>query len=235
MSSFDEFVLSEGEFSGTARLFPLPNLVLFPHVMQPLHVFEPRYRDLLEDALAGDRLVTMTVLSPGWERDYEGRPPVWPIGCLGRVAVSRRLAGGAYNVLLVALRRVRLVRELPPTKRFREAVAEVCEDRYPVEETGSAVALQRRLRNAFLQILPELPQAQDQLDRLFSTDLSLGTFTDIISYMLEIEQEAKEALLAETNVHRRAELLLGHLSKVAGDCELSAPSALAFPPLFSVN
>ena len=99
--------------------------------MQPLHVFEPRYRDLLEDALAGDRLVTMGVLSPGWEDDYEGRPPVWPIGCLGRVAVCHRLDGGAYNVLLVALRRVRLVQELPPTKRFREALAEVCEDCYP--------------------------------------------------------------------------------------------------------
>ena len=59
MSSFDEFAFLDGEFSGTARLFPLPNLVLFPHVMQPLHVFEPRYRDLLEDALAGDRLVTV--------------------------------------------------------------------------------------------------------------------------------------------------------------------------------
>ena len=235
MSSFDEFAFSDGEFSGTARLFPLPNLVLFPHVMQPLHVFEPRYRDLLEDALAGDRLVTMSVLLPGWESDYEGRPPVWPIGCLGRVTVCHRLAGGAYNILLVALRRVRLVRELPPSKRFREAVAEVCEDLYPAEETGSAVVLQRQLRNAFLEILPELPQAQDQLDQLLSSDLSLGTLTDIISYMLEIEQEAKEALLAETNVYRRAELLLEHLSRAARDCEPSATSATGFPPLFSAN
>ena len=69
---------------GVARLFPLPNLVLFPHVLQPLHIFEPRYCDLLEAALADDRLIAMAVLAPGWEKDYEGRPPVHPIACLGR-------------------------------------------------------------------------------------------------------------------------------------------------------
>ena len=113
ISAFDGYAFLPREFSGTARLFPVPGLVMFPHVMQPLHVFEPRYRAMVEDALAGDRLITMGVLVPGWERDYEGRPPVWPVGCLGRVVISHRLEGGAYNMLLMALRRVRLVRELP--------------------------------------------------------------------------------------------------------------------------
>ena len=54
------------DFAGTARLFPLPNLVLFPHVMQPLHIFEPRYRQMTADALAGDRLIAVVLLKPGW-------------------------------------------------------------------------------------------------------------------------------------------------------------------------
>lgn len=235
MSSFDEFSFSAEEFSGTARLFPLPNLVLFPHVMQPLHVFEPRYRTMLEESLTGDRLITMGVLAPGWEKDYEGRPPVFPVACLGRVVVSHRLAGGAYNVLLVALRRVRLVEELPPHKCFREARAEICEDCYPSQGAASTARLQRRLRDAFLAILPDLPQAHDQLDQLLSSDVSLGTLTDIISYMLDIDLEAKETLLMETDVHRRAEMLLEHMARASADAELAAAGSSPFPPRFSRN
>src|SRR4029079_17170823 len=62
-------------FCGVARLFRLPNLVLYPHVMQPLHIFEERYREMLEDALASDRLIAMALLEPGWETDYDRRPP----------------------------------------------------------------------------------------------------------------------------------------------------------------
>ena len=71
-------------FAGTARLFPLPNLVLFPHVMQPLHIFEPRYREMTADALATDRLIALALLQPGWEADYDGKPAVYPVACLGR-------------------------------------------------------------------------------------------------------------------------------------------------------
>ncbi len=78
MSIYDDFSFSPTDFGGTSRLFPLPNLVLFPHVMQPLHVFEPRYREMLQDALTGDHLITMAILEPGWEKNYEGRPAVSP-------------------------------------------------------------------------------------------------------------------------------------------------------------
>ena len=109
MSSADDPSTESVEFSGRVRLFPLPNLVLFPHVMQPLHVFEPRYRCLLEDSLASDRLIAMALLAPGWENDYEGRPPLYPMACLGRVTSFHRLDDGTYNLLLLGLHRVRLV------------------------------------------------------------------------------------------------------------------------------
>ena len=80
-------------FAGVARLFPLPNLVFFPHVMQPLHIFEPRYRQMTADALAGDRLIALTLLQPGWEDQYEGRPAVHPVACLGRVVADQLLPG----------------------------------------------------------------------------------------------------------------------------------------------
>ena len=235
MTEFADFSFSPEEFTGKVRLFPLPNLVLFPQVMQPLHIFEPRYRELLEDAVAGDRMITLATLAPGWEENGDGRPPLYPVACLGRIAVYHRLKGGAYNVLLVGLRRVRLVRELPQTKGYREAEAALCEDRYPVEHSAVGSALQRKLRNAFLRILPDLPQAQDQLDQLLGSDVSLGMLTDIISYMLDISLEQKEALLVEGNVHRRAESLLQHLFTAGNDTQPGIPELIGFPPEFSPN
>ena len=78
------------KFSGIVRLFPLPNLVVFPHVMQPLHIFEPRYRAMLEEALDEDGLIAMAVLAPGWEKDYEGRPPMRSNACLCKIATHHR-------------------------------------------------------------------------------------------------------------------------------------------------
>jgi uncharacterized protein len=234
MSTFEDLSFSFENFSGTARLFPLPNLVLFPHVIQPLHVFEPRYRSLLEDALAGDRLIAMAVLLPGWEADYEGRPPLSPTACLARITTHHRLDDGTYNLLLLGLRRVRLLQELPPSRAYREAEVELCEDHYPVEETGARSAIQRRLRTALLRVLPLLPEAQEQMDQLLASDLPLGLLTDVVSYMLEIDIRAKEVLLGEANVHRRAELLLEHLAAARSSAGHACGLAV-FPPRFSVN
>src|SRR5437763_9199059 len=95
-----------------ARLFPLPNVVLFPHVMLPLHIFEPRYRQMTADALAGDRLLALVLLRPGWEADYEGRPLLHAMACLGKIVADQRLPDGRYNLLLRGLCRGRLVNEM---------------------------------------------------------------------------------------------------------------------------
>src|SRR5213082_1852536 len=91
-------------------LFPLPTVVLFPNVFLPLHIFEPRYRDMVADALTGDRLIGMVLLKPGWESNYEGRPPVYPIGCSGLMTHVERLSSdGHYNIVLRGVERFRVV------------------------------------------------------------------------------------------------------------------------------
>jgi len=77
----------------------------------PLHLFEPRYRKMAEDALAGDKVIGMVLLKPGYEADYEGRPPVYPVGCAGLVEQSERLPDGRYNIVLRGQCRFRLGRE----------------------------------------------------------------------------------------------------------------------------
>src|ERR1700692_4837672 len=106
----DKFLPLSG-FAGTVRLFPLPNLVLFPHVMQPLHIFEPRYRQMAADALAGDRLIAPVLLQTGWEADYEGRPAIYSMACLGRIVAEQRLDDGRFNLLLRGICRARLSKE----------------------------------------------------------------------------------------------------------------------------
>jgi ATP-dependent Lon protease len=234
MPTFDELSFRADCFSGQVRLFPLPNFVLFPHVMQPLHVFEPRYRDLVEAAIQGDRLIAMAVLGPGWETEYEGRPALYPAACLGRITAHVRLADGAYNILVLGLRRLRLLRELEPARRFREAEAALCGDAYPPGRLARRRALKREFREALERFLPLHPAAQEQLDQLLDDSVPLGTLTDVIGFMLDLEVAQKCRLLSEADVYRRAELLLAHLA-------VQTPSAIVpavpcpFPPVFSTN
>ncbi len=234
MSAFDIQTFSFEHFSGRSRLFPLPNLVLFPHVMQPLHIFEQRYREMLEDALATDRLIAITLLAEGWESNYEGRPPIRSMACLGRITTHYRLADGTYNVLLLGLRRVKIVRELEPKRLFREAQLEICEDFYPPQDAPRHSALLRKIREGLLQLLPRLSEVHEQLDQLLENDVSLGMLTDVLGYTLDIDLNEKQALLEEINVYDRAELLLRHLTALLGN-PIGEKANDKFPPLFSTN
>jgi len=92
----------------TIPIFPLPNVVLFPNVFLPLHIFEPRYRTMTKDALRGDRIIGMTLLQPGYEASYEGRPRVYPIGCAGVITHAEPLADGRYNIVLRGIEKFRI-------------------------------------------------------------------------------------------------------------------------------
>jgi ATP-dependent Lon protease len=231
----DELSFRPEEFSGVARRFPLPNLVLYPHVLQPLHVFEPRYCELVDEALAGDKLVAMCVLAPGWEPDYEGRPAVAPVACLGRITTSHRLDGGRYNILLVGLKRVMLLGELPPVKSFREADVEIIDDRYPPEGLAQRHDLQRQLLDQFKRLLPQGGSARESLEQLLAVEVPLGVLADLVAYSINLDLKVKQELLAVGNVDRRAATLLTELEKMAHADRAPLPRTGTFPPEFSNN
>ena len=85
--------------------------MLFPHATRQLHIFEQRYRDMVADALAGDRLIGMVLLEPGHETEYEGRPPIYPTGCAGVIADVEELPDGRYNILLRGMTKFRITGE----------------------------------------------------------------------------------------------------------------------------
>jgi Lon protease-like protein len=219
------------DFSGLARVFPLPNLVMFPHVMQAMHIFEPRYQALFEEAMEDDRLITLGVLAPGWEAHYQGRPALRSTACLCRIATHQRTPEGTYNVLLLGVRRLRLVRELPPEKPFRVAEAALVEDALPPDASEAAMAaLQQRLLSAFKRAMPKIPSSYEQLDQLLGSQITLGMLTDIVAYTIELDLDTKLKLLGECDVLQRTQLLLEALGK-----QHQLRRERPFPPAFSPN
>lgn len=187
-----------------ARLpvFPLPRVVFFPGSTLPLHLFEPRYREMMEACVAdGPMAMAVTLLREGWEEDYEGRPPVHEIAGAGRILDWHRRRDGRFDLLLHGLSRVRLS-ELPPEGRsFRRARATVLEDRVPhpsavealrspVLATAAAVATLVRER------LPEFSLGVD-------AHTPSGLLADRIADRLVADPERRQRLLEELDVKVR--------------------------------
>ena len=127
----------------TIPIFPLPNVVLFPNVFLPLHIFEPRYRVMVADALRGDRIIGLTLLQPGFEADYEGRPPVYPIGCAGLITHSEALPDGRFNIVLRGMEKFRITGE-DDSRTYRLAAIDALPE--TLTEADRTEVRQRRLR-----------------------------------------------------------------------------------------
>ena len=128
---------------------------------------------------------------------------------------------------------MRVVEELPAVQLFREAKVEVLEDEYPPSGAQQRSALQRELLTVFEKALPNLQQTREQIEQVLGSSVSLGMLTDIVSYSLDFDVAAKQRLLAEVNVDRRATVLIEHIqAKLNSSGE---DSSVAFPPGFSVN
>jgi Lon protease-like protein len=220
------------DFAGTVRLFPLPNLVLFPHVAQPLHVFEPRYRQMMADALADDRLLAMALLRLGWEEEYDKKPPLHPMICIGRILQEERLADGRYNLLLQGLSRARIVEEVPSPKLYRVARVELCQD-VPAP-AGREQELRRALGEGVVPFFSKQPQALWQLQQLLASPLALGPLCDVFCCALPIDLEVKQLLLETLDVEARVRRLLADLAARAPAPTGQAPGK-PFPPSFSAN
>ncbi len=222
-----------GRFAGVARLFPLPNLVLFPQVVQGLHIFEPRYRQMTADALAGDQLVTMVLLKPDWEHEYDAAPAIETVGCLGRVTQSEKLPDGRYNLRLRGLVRVRLVEELRTDKLYRTARAEPIPDVVPADMARLS-RLRRELAAAVLPQFEADSPARRHVADLFDGELALGPLCDLLAYALPFPLDVKQQLLEQPHVDARAELMAAALDAPPPDP--AAPAAgRKFPPDFSAN
>jgi ATP-dependent Lon protease len=181
-------------------LFPLPNVVLFPRAVLPLHIFEERYKDMTADALAGERQVAMALLRPGWERDYYHRPAIEPVVCVGTILSHEKLPDGKYNFLLQGHTRARIVREFGDGP-YRVAELE------PIRETGvMEIDLgdeRRRLERLFRAGLLGGSPVGRQFRQLLSGPAGTAAVADLVAFNFIDDVPLKQSLLEEADVRRR--------------------------------
>ena len=182
-------------------IFPLLDVVLFPSVFLPLHIFEQRYRQMLADALRGDRIIGMVLLKGGRD-DIEEPPPVYPIGCAGLVSHDEMLQDGRSNIILRGIQRFRVVAE-ETDRAYRRAHIE------PLPEAASD------------PIRAEIRQARTQLETLLAVrikatggeamipgDMTDGDLVNTLAQYLDFDAVEKQALLERDNIASRARALI---------------------------
>jgi hypothetical protein len=179
-------------------IFPLPNVVLFPNVFLPLHIFEPRYRAMVADALSGDRIIGMVLLQPGWQANYLGRPPVYSIGCAGLITHADALENGRYNIILRGLEKFRILGEADSTltRLYRRARIEAIDE--PVTTAVREVIRQGRSR---------LEALLTDTTRIGGT-LSDEDLVNALAQYLDLEPVEKQALLERDGLPSRCQSLI---------------------------
>ena len=193
-------------FSGEVRLFPLPNVVVFPHSINPLRIFESRYREMFEDAINDDQLLAMATLLPGYESDYHSRPPIAPTICIGHIGKHHRNDDGTYDFVLVGLQRARIDHEITPVRSYRRAVV-----RLLAESTVDADAAKRLGQELISKAAAAIPAFEQVREPFESGEISLATVTDAVAQNTKMELSAKLRLLEQTDPVVRAEVLVAEL------------------------
>jgi uncharacterized protein len=183
-------------------IFPLPNTVLFPSVFLPLHVFETRYQAMVRDALEGDRLIGMTLLQPGYQTDYEGSPPVYPVGCAGVITHSERLDDGRFNIVLRGIEKFRVVDE-PRTDPYRVAQVVGLEETL-ADGTRPTLRQQRQRLEAVLVASMERAGAEPR----FPPAIADEDLVNALAQYLQMDSIERQALLERDGVLSRCQGLI---------------------------
>jgi Lon protease-like protein len=192
-------------------LFPLPNVVLFPRAILPLHIFEERYKAMTADALAGNRVIAMALLRPGWEKCYYGAPAIEPIVCAGKILTHERLPDGKYNFLLQGIARGRVVAE-DRTRAYRVAKLELLPeaDVMEIDLENERHRLTCMLSEGICANLPVVKQFRQMLTSTMPT----AEIADLLAFNFIEDVRVKQSLLAENDPRRRVERLIPILDEL---------------------
>lgn len=232
--SFDD-----SSFSGELPLFPLPGSVLLPGGLLPLHVFEPRYREMVRDALAGERLIAMALLCPGYEEDYQGNPQIREHVCVGRITMENQLPDGRWTFVLVGLRRARILEE-DQTRSYRRAQVELRAD-LPLSDDEEQRGVSA-LTNCLGSLPPEIVRDAQRLAivlRLLQGEVpaafTLGAALDLAADAVLLGLEDRVALLATPDVPARVALFVAQVERRRQELALLRRGNTGWPPKFSLN
>jgi Lon protease-like protein len=185
-------------------LFPLPSVVLFPNVFLPLHIFEPRYRQMFSESLAGDRMIGMVLLRPGYEADYDGNPPVYATGCSGLITHAEPLDDGRFNVVLRGVEKFEIEREEAPAvgRLYRTALITGLQEQVGDGDRDELRALRRQLQELLA------PLWSDGLQQVLPAEMPDEDLVNALAQNLELAPIEKLALLQQRGAVARCKSLL---------------------------
>jgi Lon protease-like protein len=186
-------------------LFPLPETTIFPGVSRPLLIYEPRYREMIADALKGNKIIGMVRLQPGFEKDYEGRPPIYAVGCAGRIEKYEQQPDGRYVILLQGLTAFRVLSE-NQRKPYRLGRVEAVPDRLDEQERLPLSGLRNRLASLLVKVLPFGVDPPD-------ASLEDDEFVNVVAQNLPMSEDDRQDLLERSSVLTRARALVDRLDK----------------------
>ncbi len=192
-------------------IFPLPDLTFFPHTLQPLHIFEARYRAMIMDTLARDRRLALVKLRPGYEATYAGKPAVHQVAGAGEIVSWERLATGRYNIILKGECRIRIRSELPTDTLYRVVIAERLDEIAPTADVSPWLT---RIREACARLLRALDRPANLLDPALAEGQPLGVLADRIASAVLPDPDLRQELLETLDVARRLEQLSSALEAV---------------------
>ncbi|HMK74160.1 MAG TPA: LON peptidase substrate-binding domain-containing protein [Myxococcaceae bacterium] len=199
------------------KVFPLPSVVLFPHTLLPLHIFEPRYRDLVRDALAQDRVMALAQLEPGYEGSYAGRPRMRPMVCAGLIAWHEQLEGGQFNIIVQGTVRARILDELAPRTLYREVDVSLLPD----EQRDFAE--EEPLRQAVFELAARLPPSVAQGLLEVAARSTGGALADVVASSVVADVERRQELLCELQVGPRLRAVLAEVGEVLARLQPARP------------
>ncbi len=178
-------------------LFPLPNVVLFPRMALPLHIFEPRYRAMVRDAARGARLIGMALLRGNWQEDYHGHPPIFGVGTVGEMIRVAELPDGRFDLVLRGVREYVIVQELA-TESYREAVV-----RWRDPVVGTLVP---ELRECVVDLVRQYlaRRGRDADPEVLRGRVDDETFVNFLAQHLDLAPIAKQAVLEAPSLAERA-------------------------------
>jgi Lon protease-like protein len=206
----DDPMASQG--FGTVRLFPLPNVVLLPGAVLPLHIFEERYKAMTADALVGDRQVAMALLRDGWEKSYYSRPPIEPVVCVGTILSHERLPDGNYNFLLQGHTRAQILGEINGQELYRIAKVKTL-----VETPAPEIDLElhrQKLTELFETGAYAMTGPAEPVRKLLAGPHPTPVVADLIAFNYFEDAAVKQAILAAPNVRARVERVIAELEEL---------------------
>jgi uncharacterized protein len=210
-------------------VFPLPNVIFFPQTNLPLHIFEPRYCEMIRDTLENKQMIGMFLLQPGWQDDYYGNPPIYSVGCAGELIHVENLPEGKFNILLRGISRVRAL-ETVQESPYRKVRVHILPER-----SKAGLKVTREMKKSLLAKFKIFTKSVKNMDLDLSEDSSLIEIAHSIANTLQLDPEEKRRLLEMDDCFERAQVVHEYLSGAVAVLKLTSNFAHLRPSDPNVN